>query len=401
MPNVRSKRLRVTRTIEIPDLVKISRYAKAPELGPRVLFFSGGTALHGLSHKIRSYTHNSIHLLTPFDSGGSSATLRQCFDMPAVGDLRHRLMALADESVLGSPEVYALFRHRLPHDASPSGLSLTLKSMAAGDHELVADIPESIGEQIRAQLVNVSAALPDDFDLRGASIGNLILTGSYLSNGRDLDATLELFSQLVSVRGTVRAVVNDNAHLGAVLSTGQTIIGQHRLTGKEEAPIDAAIDRVFLTERSDLAEPMELGLAPQNASLIGAAELICYAPGSFYSSLVATLLPHGVGEAIAQNGCPKVYIPNLGSDPEQFGMSFDQLVTQLVHYLTRDDSDLKATDVLNYVLVDRQRGRYPSAVSEEALQGIGIELLDVSLISQQSVPYYDDKRVLQVLLSLV
>jgi hypothetical protein len=47
------------------------------------------------------FTHNSIHLISPFDSGGSSAVIREAFDMMAVGDIRNRLMSLADETVHG------------------------------------------------------------------------------------------------------------------------------------------------------------------------------------------------------------------------------------------------------------------------------------------------------------
>lgn len=97
------KTIKVTRTGSVPDPIRISRYHKAPELGPRILFFSGGTALDQLSKKLKNFTHNSIHLVTPFDSGGSSAKLRHAFDMPAIGDLRSRMIALADETITGHP----------------------------------------------------------------------------------------------------------------------------------------------------------------------------------------------------------------------------------------------------------------------------------------------------------
>ena len=90
-------KIRVARTVEIPDALRISRYRKIPDLGPRSLFFSGGSALNGLCKTLKGYTHNSIHLVTPFDSGCSSAEFRRAFDMPSIGDLRSRLMALADE----------------------------------------------------------------------------------------------------------------------------------------------------------------------------------------------------------------------------------------------------------------------------------------------------------------
>src|SRR5688572_20913617 len=101
--------IRVSRTARVPDDVRVERCRRLPEFGPRLLFFSGGSALRGLSRKLKLYTENSAHLITPFDSGGSSALLRDTFGMPSVGDLRNRLMALADETARGSPEIYRLF----------------------------------------------------------------------------------------------------------------------------------------------------------------------------------------------------------------------------------------------------------------------------------------------------
>ena len=76
-PFVPRRCVRVTRSVPIPNPLHLARCAKSPEYGQRILFFSGGSALNPLCRKLIDYTHNSIHLITPFDSGGSSATLRQ------------------------------------------------------------------------------------------------------------------------------------------------------------------------------------------------------------------------------------------------------------------------------------------------------------------------------------
>ena len=90
-------RLKIIREVDIPDPYRLELYKRVPELGPRILFFTGGSALRKTSRELIKYTHNSIHLITPFDSGGSSAVIREAFAMPAVGDIRNRLMSLADQ----------------------------------------------------------------------------------------------------------------------------------------------------------------------------------------------------------------------------------------------------------------------------------------------------------------
>ena len=393
--------IRVTPSVRLPDPVRLSRYQKSPELGPRVLFFSGGSALNAVSRVLKNYTHNSLHMVTPFDSGGSSAKLRQAFAMPSIGDLRSRLMALADENITGHPEVYELFTYRFAQDRPNSDLRSQLESMIRGTDPLVAAISNPMRRLIRNQLGYLLEAMPEGFDLRGASTGNLILAGGYLNNHQQLDPIIFLFSKLVNVLGTVRTIVNDNLHLGAKLEDGSCVIGQHRLTGKEVAPLSSPVRELFLSRHPETCVPARSEIREKNRELIEQAELICYPPGSFYTSLVANLLPKGVGSAIATSDCPKVYCPNLGPDPEQIGMTLDSSVVTLLEYLRSDVA--AGTDnqrLLNFVLIDSQHGYYPSALSSGLMQELGIEIIDTRLVSTKSAPRYDALLLVSTLLSL-
>ena len=393
-------RVSVCRSQEIPDLLKISRYQKIPELGPRILFFSGGTAINGLSKVVKNYTHHSIHLVTPFDSGGSSAILREAFDMPSIGDLRSRMMALADESILGHPEIYELFTYRMPKDLSRQQLCEQLDSMISGDSDRVAAISNPMRRLICNQLGYFRKAMPDDFDLRGASIGNLILTGGYLNNHKALDPIIFLFSKLVDVKGTVKAIVNDNLHLAADLEDGSQILGQHRITGKEVPAINSPIKRMHLSTERDRLRPASCKLRKKSRKLIESADLICYPPGSFYTSLLANLMPEGVSEAVAANGCPKVYVPNPAPDPEQFGMDGKQIIRRLLNALDADAGKKSHNGTLDFVLLDLKHGKYPNGLTPDMLNGLGIKAINTRLISKQSAPYYDNELLVSALLSL-
>ncbi|MBI4667177.1 MAG: GAK system CofD-like protein [Nitrospinae bacterium] len=391
--------VKVTRKVSIPDPIRVARYARAPELGPRILFFSGGSALSGLSRELARYTHNSIHLVTPFDSGGSSAALRKAFHMPAVGDVRNRLMALADQSALGAPEVYKLFARRMPKDSDNNALFTTLERLIAGHDPMVAAINDPMRKIIRNHLGYFRSVMPDGFDLKGASVGNLILTGGYLNNGRHLDPVIFLFSRLVEARGVVRPTVNKSRHLAVELENGDVIVGQHLFTGKENGPILFPIRNMYTTRNLASEEPVDVGIRRKTEEMIGQAELICYPMGSFYSSVVANLLPSGVGRCVTMNECPKVYIPNSGHDPEQVGMTVGDCVETLVKYLARSGGG-KIDRLLNYVVVDTVNGSYPWPLELEHVREMGITVIDTPLISEQSGPYYDEKLLLPVLLSL-
>jgi len=396
------KSIQVTRSVTLPDPVRLGLFRKSPDLGPKVLFFSGGSALRPLSQELINYTHNSIQIITPFDSGGSSAVLRKHFHMLAVGDLRNRLMALADRSLKGNPPIFELFAHRLPTEAGAGELRDQLIRLVEGKDPLVQRIDDPMRKIIRTHLRFFLARMPDDFDLAGASIGNLILAGGFFNYERQIDPVIYLFSRLVEARGKVRPVVNDDLHLAAEMEDGSIIVGQHNLTGKELPPIRSAVKRLYLTRSLDSTEPAEIQIRSKIRDLILGADLVCFPFGSFYTSLIANLLPRGVGQAVSLADCPKVYIPNSSPDPEQYGMSLYSSVPTLLQSREQDCAMEQPRDrLLNFILLDLKLGQYPKPLDLKKIERLGVEVIDARLIREEDAPCLDPMLVLENLLSLV
>jgi CofD-related protein of GAK system len=390
----------ITRSVRVPDELRVLRSSRAPEFGPRILFFSGGTALRPLCRVLKQYTHNSVHLITAFDSGGSSAQLRDAFAMPAIGDLRNRIVALADESVRGNPQIYRLFCYRLP-PATTGALRSELEALVAGEHPLVADIVEPMRRIVQTHLSFFVERMPSDFDLRGANIGNLLLAGGFLSHSRDLESVLFLFSKLLEVRGVVRPIVDGDLHLCADLADDSRVVGQHRLTGKEVEPIRCAVRRLSLVQSLKDPTPASVSIGAKVQQHIEEADLICYPMGSFYSSVLANLLPRGVGRAITLAGCPRVYIPNTGDDPEQRGMSVADSVEALLRQVRADaGDDVPLSRVVNLVLLDRAPRHYVMHVDRARLERMGVQVVELELVTESSQPYIHPQRLTETLLSL-
>ena len=393
-------RLKITREVDIPDPYRLELYKRSPDLGPRILFFSGGSALRRTSREIIKYTHNSIHLITPFDSGGSSAVIREAFAMPAVGDIRNRLMALADQSVKGNPEIYELFACRLPKNLGQEKLRGEVDAMAAGKHPLVRCIPDPMRKIIRNHLHQFLDFMPKDFNLKGASIGNLVLTAGYLSNRRQMDPVIYIFSKLVQVCGVVRPTINKNLHLAIRLKDGRTVVGQHLMTGKETAPLDSPIEEIWMTDSLASEAPVLPAIRNKVRERIAGADLICYPPGSFYSSVVANLLPVGVGEAVAGNPCPKIFVPSTGHDPETHGLSVSKQIRILNKYLTKSGAP-EISDVLGLVLIDSKNGHYEGGINARGIREQGVEIIDHDLVTGTGSPLIDAERLSRVLASLI
>ncbi len=413
----------IRREAVLPDPWRAARYKAYPEIGPRIVFFTGGTALRELSRTLAEYSHNCVHLITPFDSGGSSAVLRKAFGMPAVGDIRNRIMALADRTVRGNPEVGALFAHRFPKDAGEEELRETLADMIRGSHPLVRRAPEPLRSLARYHLRYFFERMPRDFDLRGASVGNLILAGGYFNNERNLEAVIFLFSRLAKARGVARPIVDADLHLAARLEDGSLILGQRRLTGKEVPPIASRVADLWLTAGEDDPAPVDASISPEVAAAIRGADLICYPMGSFYTSLMANLLPGGVAGAIADNRNPRVYLPNLGHDPEEWGMRLGDKIRTLGERLARglardraagtgaeagarpDAEAVREARLLDVVLLDAGNPGYGSArdVDEAGREAerLGAQLVFAPLSARNRRDRLDPRLTAEHLLSLI
>lgn len=392
------ERIEITRTVSLPDSLRVARCRRAPDLGPRILFFSGGTALRPLCRQLKRFTHNSIHLVTPFDSGGSSAKLREAFGMFSVGDVRNRLIALADETMQGNPEIYRLFAYRFEQEADAGRLRRRLERMVKGEHELVAKIPETLRRLVQTCLRKFLDCAPDGFDLRAASIGNLVLVGGWLDHDKDVDSVIFLFSKLVSVLGSVRPITHESAHLRFRLENGEHVVGQHLVTGKGGGTASAKIEDVDLVRGLDDPSAVELQVDKRVARQIRSADLIVFPMGSFFTSVIANLLVRGVGSAILDSDCPKVHIPSLGKDPEVLGHDLAGRIRYLCEVIGKDSGrELLPAQLLDVVLVD------PRTMPEselEAVEELGVRIVRTELVTPESRPYYDPERLSEILLSL-
>jgi CofD-related protein of GAK system len=308
-------------------------------------------------------------------------------------------MALADQSLGGQPEIYRLLAYRFPTDHQQPALREWLTQMVRGNEPMIRAIADPKREIIRSHLQDFEQRMPADFDLRGASIGNLILTGGFLAENRQIDPVIERFSRLVEARGVVRPVSSRYLHLAADLEDGQQVVGQHRLTGKEAPPLASPIKRLYLTRSQHWPRPENAPIGGKVKALIRQADLICYPMGSFYSSVLACLLPQGVGDAVAATDVPKLYIPSTGRDPELIGHSLSQAVKVLLQTLRQGSAGQRQSDLLQTVLVDRN-----ATVDErrdfDALRRLGVAVLEASLVTDESRPLLDARRLTEVLVSL-
>ena len=399
----------ISRTVTVPDQVKVARCQRLPEYGPRILFFSGGSAIRELSEVLKEYTHNSIHLITPFDSGGSSAEIRRAFGMLSVGDLRNRLMALSDDSSLGNPEVKALFSHRLSKH-EPLSAQSEFRDLLSGRHSLCKAVTLPMRSILTSHLRWFANRMPADFDLCGSSIGNLIITGCFLEHDRDVVTAIYLIWKLLAVKGNVRPLTGANLHIRAHYENGVQEVGQHLLGKHADMGINHGrivdldlVDSLPIRQKDSddgsatpLPQPARTcHIDMVSAELVDSADVLCYPMGSFFGSLVVNLLPIGVGQAVVKRHCPKIYCPNTGNDPEMYGYSLTDCIQRIID-MVRKDAETADTDsaqapisqIMNFVLLDTKHCHYCVAIDKEEIAtrfGGEIAVLDICLVDYETM----------------
>lgn len=398
-------------------------FSREKDTGPKLVFFSGGTALRDVSRRLPAYTKRSAHLITTFDSGGSTAALRRAFAIPAVGDIRNRMLALADASCVPQG-VFDLFQRRLPCEGDVAELRLQLLGMANPSHPVWGAMPPEYADVIRPQFEAFLSCMTDAFDPRGASIGNLLLVSGYLQHRRSFGPVLDFYARLLHVQGTVQPIVDESLHLACELEDGSYVSGQHKFKN-----LTSAISRLFLT----VYEPGRGGeafrevecrppLADAARAHLASADLICFPMGSFYSSILANLLPRGIGRAVASANCPKVFIPNVGDDAELHGLSVAGQVDRLLAVLRSDGpmaeisrraparadrvplAALPAQAFIGHVLVDSRFGDYEGRFNEDVvkrLSRLGIRVADMALFSGGEGRRHSPDLTIRALLSFL
>ena len=104
---------------------------------------------------------------------------------------------------------------------------------------------------------------------------------------------------------------------------------------------------------------------------------------------------------MANNPNPKVYIPNLGHDPEQLGMTLEDCILTLLSYLRKHtEQPLKPSQYISTILLDVNEKYYAGGITFERLREMGINVVQRDLVTMRSAPYYNDDLLLKNLLAI-
>lgn len=251
----------------------------------KVVVIGGGRGQSNLLRGLK--TIEDIHLtslVTVADDGGSTGRLRELFDIPAMGDIRNVMIALAESETLLS------------------------RLMAYRFKEL------------------------EDSELSGHNLGNLILAAMTESSGNFMES-IGAISKVLNVKGDIVPSSCQVITLYARMIDGTIVKGEKNIPTKRNR-----VKEVFYLD--------EVNASAQAIVAIEEADVIIYGIGSLYTSICPNLIIKDIQEALKRTHAKKIYVCNAMSQTgETDGYTVEDHVDALIkHSKSTVDAVVMAND---------------------------------------------------------
>lgn len=277
---------------------------------PAVVALGGGHGLSATLTALKSITVAPTAVVTVADDGGSSGRLRQDRGVLPPGDLRMALAALA------APDVAQVLQHRFDGNDA----------------------------------------------LAGHPLGNLLLTALWELDADPVGA-VDRCRKLLSITGRVLPMVTEPVDIEADIAftdgRTQTVRGQAEITATR-----GRIARVRLV-------PAAATACAHAVDAIAAADCVVLGPGSWYTSVIPTILVPGLREALSNSVARRVLVLNLVAQPGETD-GFD--AADLLRTFRLHAQDVRIDTVVADV------GHHPSGPALQAAAAeLGAELVTAEL----------------------
>lgn len=299
--------------------------------GARVVALGGGHGLAVSLRALRGVTDRLTAVVGMADDGGSSGRLRREIGVPPPGDLRMALAALCGDDVWGRTWS-SVVQHRF----------------GAGD-------------------------------LAGHAVGNLLITALWEQTG-DLVAGLDWVGALLGAHGRVLPACPDGLEIVAQVRDAAGHPGLSVVRGQSQVAITpGTVQRIAL-------EPADPPACPEAVAALEQAQAIVLGPGSWYTSVMASLLVPGIRRAVTESSARRILVLNLVAQPgETSGFS----PQNHLHVMSEAFPDVR----LDIVLADP--AHVPDVeVLREACAALGAELVMRPVADQRSAPGHHDPLLL-------
>ncbi|HBA45955.1 hypothetical protein A2W67_03155 [Candidatus Nomurabacteria bacterium RIFCSPLOWO2_02_40_28] len=246
-----------------------------------IVTIGGGTGSYRLLSGLKNITNISIFAVASMaDDGGSTGILREKFGVHPMGDIRQCFSALTLNT-----EMYEFLKHR---------------------------------------------------NTDGHMIGNWFIAGLEKLTG-NFEEALEIATKFLKPKGTIIPVTLDDAQLGVLLTNGQKIEGESKISTSDLKIVD--VRKIFYRNK--------VQLNPKAAKAIQEADYIVICPGNFYGSIVPNLIVEGFKESLLKSRGKVIAIENLkGEDTNTYLDKLEFYLGRPVDNLIKGEAPLRSKETI-------------------------------------------------------
>lgn len=245
-------------------------------------------------------------IVTVADDGGSTGRLRRAYQIPAMGDIRNVMLALAESETL-------------------------LNELMSYRFEPEEDETEN--------------------ELGGHNLGNIILTALTTKSGSFMEA-ISLISRVLKVKGDIIPSTSQVVTLYAHMDDGTIVKGESNIPKAKNK-----IKDVFYNE--------PVNATKQAIKALEQADLIVFGIGSLYTSICANLIIGDIRKALQRSQARKVYLCNVMTqkgETDDFSME-DHVKTIEQHADIKIDEVIVCSDEIPDSLLKKYASQYAYPVS--------------------------------------
>ncbi len=220
-----------------------------------IVVIGGGSGVAAILRGLKDIENvNLTAIITVADDGGSTGRLRNKYNIPAVGDVRNVLVALAESE--------SLFKYLMDY-----------RFFGDSDH----------GE-----------------DVEGHSLGNIILTSLTQSSGSFLEA-IKVLEKVLRIKGSIIPSTVDVVDLCAKMEDDSVVCGETNIRNSK-----LSIKEVFYKNIAKATEEAKEAILKADYILLGI--------GSLYTSIIPNLIIDGIRDSIISSNKELIYLSNIMSE---------------------------------------------------------------------------------------
>lgn len=350
----------------------------------KVVVFSGGTGaaslLKGLKHfDVTGKAMRITSIVNAYDDGKSTGQVRRVCNVLGPSDIRknqwHQYKNKFSDKNNIDKSLDELFnkRHNLTVGKEKEEI-LHLLDIWDFDKKYLNLFKEAINKYF--ELPGSTTFTYKDFNISNVLYAMLFTTIGYKD-------TINIFKSLLDIEDNVMLISEDNLILCAETVSGIHLISEEQIVNWSNS-IDPIDDIYFVpannttsmsTSHSNWSNQKRIipKMTTYSVDAIAEADLIIFAPGTQWSSLIPTYKTKNFDDMIQKSRAKKILLMNNTQDKDNYGQTAGDILNHISKYLTLDNIDIFINnDTSDTLLRDISKFKYPDKCFAKHLGIVGL-----------------------------